>query len=509
MKINQLKAGVILSYLSQGIHILIGIVYTPVMLRLLGQSEYGLYQLVGSVISYLSLLSLGFGSSYVRYYSKYKVSNDTDGIAKLNGMFMTVFAVIGLISLTAGGILIGNVENMFSKSLSVEELHTTKILMAIMVFNLSISFPGSVFSSYITANEQYIFQRTVSILSHILNPFLTLPLLLFGYKSIAVVCIQTVISISSFVANIVFCRKKLGISFDFKGFKPKFLKELFMFSFWIFLNQIIDQINWNIGKFILGIFSGAVSVAVFGVASQLNNLYIGFSTIISNVFAPKINRLVAKNNNNSELTSLFTRVGRIQFIVLTLIVSGLIIFGQYFIEIWAGEGYGDSYIITMLLIIPATPPLIQSLGIEIQRAKNMHQFRSIVYAIIAVANVCISIPLSQLYGGIGAAMGTAISLFVGNGLIMNIYYHKKIGLDIIYFWKQILKFVPAMIIPILFGIYIAKNIKYNNLFEFVGFIALYSVIYCTCMWFLGMNNEEKSLISNPVRKILHRGKKNA
>lgn len=91
MHINQRKAGVILSYAGEIVKILVNLVYTPIMLRLLGQSEYGLYQLVYSVVSYLSLLSLGFGSSYLRFYSRYKAQNDEDGVAKLNGMFILIF----------------------------------------------------------------------------------------------------------------------------------------------------------------------------------------------------------------------------------------------------------------------------------------------------------------------------------------------------------------------------------------------------------------------------------
>lgn len=68
MKANQLKLGAVLSYVSMGIGYIISIVYTPIMLRLLGQSEYGLYNLVNSVVSYLGLLSFGFGSAYIRYY---------------------------------------------------------------------------------------------------------------------------------------------------------------------------------------------------------------------------------------------------------------------------------------------------------------------------------------------------------------------------------------------------------------------------------------------------------
>lgn len=506
MKINQLKAGVVLSYLSQGIHILSGLLYTPIMLRLLGQSEYGLYQFVSSIISYLGLLSLGFGSSYIRYYSKYKVNNDRDSIAKLNGIFMTVFTVIGLIAMLAGSILVMNVESLFKNTMSTAEIHTAKILMWIMIINLSISFPGTVFSSYITANEKYVFQRVINLLSGLLNPFLTLPLLLLGYKSVALVIVQTFLSIASLCANIVFCRKKINIKFDFKKFDFRLLRELFMFSFWIFINQIVDQVNWSLDKFILGAISGTVTVAVYGVASQLNTLYMSFSTTVSNVFCPRINRIAAKNNGNTELTDLFIRVGRIQFIILVLISSGFTIFGRYFISVWAGEGYEQSYIIALLLILPATIPFIQNLGIEIQRSKNMHRFRSVIYLIIALTNAVISVPLAKYFGGIGAAAGTAVSFLLGNGLVMNIYYHKKIGLDIIRFWKQILSFLPALILPVLCGVFIIKYVRYNNIFVFMLLIILYTFVYAVSMWFFGMNNYEKDLILKPLKKLLKKGK---
>ena len=76
MKLSQKKVGALLSYVSEAIRILTALIYTPIMLRLLGQSEYGLYQLVHSVVSYLSLLSLGFGSAYVRFFSRAKAKKD-------------------------------------------------------------------------------------------------------------------------------------------------------------------------------------------------------------------------------------------------------------------------------------------------------------------------------------------------------------------------------------------------------------------------------------------------
>lgn len=101
MKVNQIRAGAILSYLSMGLGIVISLVYTPVMVDCLGSSEYAVYNLVLPIISYLSLMSLGLGSAYVRYYSRYKEAGDKRNMAKLNGMFLVTYSVLAAALLIA------------------------------------------------------------------------------------------------------------------------------------------------------------------------------------------------------------------------------------------------------------------------------------------------------------------------------------------------------------------------------------------------------------------------
>lgn len=499
--INQLKAGVILSYIAMFAQNIISVIYTPIMLRLLGQSEYGLYNLVYSVVSYLGLLSFGFGSAFMRYYSKYKVKNDEDGICRINGMFMTIFLGISLITLVVGSVLVLNVQSIFKEGLSVEEINTARILIMLMVINISISFPASVFDSNITANEKYIFQRVVTLVKSILNPFLALPLLLLGYKSISLVIVTTILTIGSLMINMWYCFKKLKVKFIFKNFDFSLMKEMWIFSFYIFLNMIVDQINWSVDKFLLGMFKGTVGVAIYSLGAQINTYYLSFSTSVSSVFIPKVHRIVSESNDNNMLTDIFTKVGRIQFIILSFILTGFIFFGKYFINIWAGEMYDTAYYIALILIIPVTIPLIQNLGIEIQRAKNLHKFRSVLYLFIAIANIFISIPLCKMFGGIGAAIGTSLSLIIGNGIIINIYYHKKVGLNIKYFWKEIFKFVPGLIIPIIFGLTIKYFIGINNIFTFIGLGIIYVIVFILSAWFIGMNDYERNLFSGPINKI--------
>ncbi|HFI0330221.1 TPA: lipopolysaccharide biosynthesis protein [Streptococcus suis] len=504
MKINQLKAGAALSYISMGLGYLVSIIYTPIMLRLLGQSEYGLYNLVASVIAYLGVLNFGFGSAYMRYYSRYKVQDDREKIATLNGMFLIIFSVIGLVAVFAGTVLAMNTEVMFGSELTSTELSRAKILMMILVINLAVSFPNIVFTSHITANEKFIFQKLVQMINIVANPFVVLPLLILGYGSAGMVIATTFLNITIEIINAVYCIKKLKMKFCFRNFDFKLMREMTVFSSFIFINLLIDQINWNVDKFILGRFHGTISVAVYGLASQLNTYYLSIATTISSVFVPRVHRLVANSDNNIELTKLFTRIGRIQFIILSLISSGLIFFGRPFINFWAGKSYDGSYPIVLLLIIPVTIPMIQNIGIEIQRAKNMHQFRSWAYFFMALGNLALTLPLAKMYGGVGAAVGTASALIIGNGLIMNWYNHVKVGLDMKMFWKQILNFVPALIVPITAGVLINYFFNLYNLFNFMGFGVVYVVIFCISMWFLGMNQYEKDLLGKPVNRLIGR-----
>lgn len=502
MKTDQKKIGILLSYAGELAKILVSLIYTPIMLRLLGQSEYGLYQLVYSVVSYLSLLSLGFGSSYLRFYSRYKVRDDENGIAKLNGMFMAIFSVLAVICVLCGCVMIGNIHSIFGNGLTPSEYSTAKILMGLLIVNLALTFPNSVFNCSITAHEKFLFQKLLILLQNIFNPFLALPLLIMGYGSIGMIAVTTFLTLAVLILNIFYCFKKLHIKFCFKGFQFSLLKEMWVFTFFIFLNQIIDQINWSVDKFLLGRLVGTTSVAVYGVGGQINTMYLQFSTAISNVFVPKINSIVAESDDNCLLTKLFVKVGRIQFMVLALVLSGFVFLGIPFIEVWAGEGYEASYAVTILLIAPVTVPLIQNLGMEIQRAKNMHKARSIVYFFIAIANVFLSIPLIKIAGPVGAACGTALSLFAGNIIFMNWYYQKRIGLDMFLFWKEIAKFIPALIIPCVTGVMMMKFVNIEGFYMIIVCAGIYTIVYGISMYILGMNEEERKILRDPVKKLL-------
>ena len=501
---NQLKAGAFLNYIILGLNALVGIAYTPFMLRMMGKSEYGLYALAASVIAYLSMLDLGFGNAVIRYTAKFRAEGKEEEQYSMFGMFTVLYSVIGIVALLAGCILYFNLESLFGQTLTPMELERSKTIVLLMACNLALTFPLSIYGAIITAYEDFIFLRVVQILRILLNTGVMIVLLTHGYRAVAMVVVQTIFNISTLLLNAFYCRHHIKIKIIFGKIDKQLLKEIAIYSFWIFLNAIMDRIYWSTGQFVLGAVVGTAAVAVFAVAIQLQGMYMMFSTAIVGVFLPRVTAMVTKSNNSKELSSLFIRTGRIQYVVMAYILSGFIIFGRQFIHFWAGAGYDDAYVITLLFFIPLTVPLIQNLGITILQARNQMRFRSEVYVVIALVSLCFQIPLAKYYGGIGCAAAIAGALTLGQILVMNVYYHKKQGLDILGFWKEISKMSLVPICICLLSLLVSVYFPIDNLLKLIFGVVCFSIIYIPLFIKFSMNNYERNLMFSPLKRIAHK-----
>ena len=487
------KNGAVFSYVLIIISTLVQLLYTPFLILKLGQSEYGLYSLINSIIGYLTILDLGFGNAIIVYTSKYKAQNKKEEEEKLHGMFKIVFFIIGIIAAILGLILFLNIDNLFGNTMTSLELHESKIMMLILSFNLFITFEFSIYSSIITAYEKFTFQKIMAIISTLLKPLIMIPLLILGYKAITMTVVLTIINMIVLLSNYLFCKNKLNIKIKYKGFDKKLFKVVFGYSIWIFLAVVVDKINWSVDHFILGSISGTIVVSIYAAASTINQLFVSLSTAISGVLLPKISKMIARNSSSEELTNEFIKVGRIQYYIIFLMCSGLVLFGKEFFIAWVGESYIDAYYVAMILIIPLCIPLIQNLGISIRQAMNKHKFSSIVNIIVAVINIVISIPLAKKYGPIGAAVGTCFGIFLSS-IINNIYYYKVLKLDILKFFKEIIKMSIIFLIPLTIIITLINIINLNGLTKIFVFVPIYIIIYSVISYFISMNNYEKGII---------------
>ena len=208
---NQLKAGVALNYALILLNSLVALLYTPYMLRMMGQSEFGLYSLVASVIGYLTILDLGFGNAIVRYTAKFRAEGKQKEQYEMFGVFLVLYTVIGLIAFVAGLGLYFNVDNMFGDTMTTVELDHARVMMIILVFNLAFTFPMSIFGSIMSAYERFVFPKVINIARVVLNTAIMILLLHLGYRAIGMVVLQTIFNVLTLVINYIYCKRKLKI----------------------------------------------------------------------------------------------------------------------------------------------------------------------------------------------------------------------------------------------------------------------------------------------------------
>ena len=128
---SELKKGVVLNYVNLALSSLIPFFYTPIMLELLGQEEYALYKLSGSITGYLSLISLGLGSAITRYLIKARIEEGVEEERKVLGLFVMIFRIVAALALLVGVIMAFGVGYWYDHSLTPDQLSTMKTLIAL------------------------------------------------------------------------------------------------------------------------------------------------------------------------------------------------------------------------------------------------------------------------------------------------------------------------------------------------------------------------------------------
>lgn len=500
MQINQLKAGAILSYVSIFISVAVSFIYTPFMLRHMGQSEYGLFTLALTIVSYLSLMDFGFGTAIVRYSSLY-LKEKNDKIPELYGLFLKMYSIIGIVCFIVGICFYLSTSVVFSKSLTVIELEKIKIIILIIVIYLSISFPFSVFSAIITSYEKFIFLKIMNIVRSLLVPLFMIPLLLLNYKSIAMTVVVVGVGILINLFNVFYCIKKLKVKFVFKNSEKSLVISILSFSVLVFGKDVFERITWSSGQFILGANLGVVSVSIFAIAIQMKGYFETFSKTISNLFLPRIMSILNDENFSEKFLSLFIRIGRIQFHVLSYILVIYLLIGEEFICLWAGENYRYSYGLSLWIIVPYIFPLIQSLGSLYLQAINKLKILLYIYLIEAILVLTCTIFLPEMIGIKGAAVALTVGIVISEIILANIYW-KVLKINIKYFWIEISKILFPVIIFVSIALYFISNFNiasFNNILC-AGFII--TVVYFIYIYKYALNVYEKGLITNTLRKIL-------
>lgn len=504
------KIGVILSYVMMIFEVLSTLLLTPFIIRTLGQAEYGVYKLSASVVAYLLLLDLGVGNAITRYIAKFRASGEKEQSQKSLGVATIYYTVIALVALIAGVVLIAVFPKAFAKGLTASEIKLGQELLFITMINAAVTLGTAAYNNVIIAYERFTVSKGVPIIQIIVRMALTVVMLKGGFGSVGIVMVNLLMTVVCRGFFIIYVLFRLKLRPKFKGIEISFVKEIILYSSMILIQMIATQLNATVDQILIGslVASSAAILAVYSVGTQVTQYFQSMGTAFTGVLMPGIVKMVESGVDSKTLTDEMIRIGRIILIVLGLIWGGFLACGQQFITLWAGADNSNAYFVAVILMTAYMFILTESIGTQILWAMNQHKEQAILKGIIVLLNILLTVVLIKWQPLIGATIGTFISLVLGDVVVMNVIFRKKLKMNLGYYYKGLTKgILPCIAVATAVGFVARHFLKNGGWISLLLEVAIICLVYAVCILTFGMNTYEKNMVLSVLRKFKPRRNK--
>ena len=497
---NQLKIGAIFSYLLVILNTVFGLVVSPYILSKLGSGDYGVYKTIGSFSSTLLVLDLGIGTTVMRYTAKYRAEKKNNEIGNFAAMGLIEASIMGAILFVISMGIYFSLGSIYGNTFSVAELALAKSMFLITVFNMIFTMIDNVLNGVVTGANQFAFTNVFKCLMLLIRILLIYIVLAVYPSATFLVTLTLLTTIINVMAHAIYIAKKLNIHIRLTRWDGGLFKESLEYTILMFIQTIAIQANGNIDNIVIGAVIGSVAVAVYSFGIQMFTMYETISTSFSGLMLPTISQKIADGASDTELQAVVTRVGRIQYAILGPALIGFLCVGKSFIHLWLGDGFKDVYFLSLIMMVPVTFTLIENVCLSILRAKNMMKFRTISLIVTALLNAAITIVGTMLFNYYAAAVGTALSIIIGSIVMMNIYYHKRIGFKVFKFYKDVLHriwictLIPGVIV------FVLNCLLTDSWITLLVRIFVYCSIYAVLMIRFGLNAGEKQMLFGKMKR---------
>lgn len=498
---NKRRAGVIASYVYSIVQVAVNLIYVPILLGGIGQSEYGLYQMIGSLVAYLSVINTTFSAGATRFYCKFYALNDEDGMANTLGILRRIYRIAYFVVVVATVVLMFVLQAVYASSFSAWEIQESCIMLAILGANLILTMSNTISIACITAHEEFAFLKGTQLITLIIQPIGIVALIKVMPFAYTVTLVQFICNFLCLLAQKWFARNKLGMDDELRFLDKDMEHQIISFSGTLLLAVVADQVFWKSDQLILGYMYGTDPVAVYSVGSQVVNAYIPLGTAVSSVFMPKVSEIWHKNRDLQALSKLFVKVSRIALYPLLAVLLGFIVFGVDFIHLWAGEGYELAWWVTVIELVPFTIDVSQNIGLTILQVMGSYSFRANMYFVAAILNIALTVWLSGSMGIVGAAIASGVTILISSGLILNWYYQVRVGLDMMGWWKSVLKEIMPMIGLCVIGKFLWAPFSGCGWSGLLLGILCWAVAFSLTSYYLSANEYERGLVFAALSRL--------
>jgi O-antigen/teichoic acid export membrane protein len=480
----------------------INFVLSPFVVHSLGDTSYGIWILLTSLVGYLGLLDLGVRGAVTRFVAKFHAQGDHRESTKLVSSALAFFLIAGLMAATVATLLAFSVDKFFDVPAHLTA--TIRIVVILSGLSIVVSLIGGVYGGIVVGLQRFDYVNATEIIAGILNAIAVFVALKLGMQLLALATIHLVFNIlratvSFWLSRVTYPEVKVSL-FECRR---SHLSLIFSFSFSIVLLQASGMVIMFSDSVVIGALLPLSMVTFFAIAANLAQYAMAPIIGISHTLSPWASALEADDQWDQVREGLLS-AARLATLVALPIVLTFMLRGASFIGLWMGPEYAELSgkvlgVLGLSLSFAAASQIVTSTMMGISRHRKLVP----VFIIEAVSNIVLSVMLIPTYGIVGVAWGTAIPRLVVSLCFMPWYVRRVFGIPILKYWVNVwIKPAIAMILFALASFYIERTWPAGNLLLYFSQIAAIMPLAALGVWLVCLTPLEKQRVTAAAHELI-------
>lgn len=474
---------------------------TPFTIRSVGDSVYGLWIVILSVIGYAGLLEMGVQSAVIKLVAQYRASNDA---AKVNGTVVTAsvfFLTIGIGAAAFCWLALPSLLGYFIKN--PEGITMGRDLVMVLGIDMLFVFQGYVFTGMIYGLQLYLARNIIDILITAVYAVLVYIFLKGGGGIYELAVIKTGVDALAVIAFYVLCRKSNeGFRFKAGYASMRTLREIISLGGKIFTSATMARIANNADPLIVSYFLSTVWASFFSIPKRILDYMREITWTITTGFMPAFSDLQGRNDAEG-IRAIYINYTRYIFVLILPGLVSVFVYGDTFIRLWIGAEYADKGRVPLVLLgaafaVEALQPLLWKLFIGIGRLDSLVK----TFSITALLYIALGVLLASRYGINGMAAGALIIAVINQVLFLR-HACDYLGITVARF------FMECHLMPIAAALVFGLSAWYvKTVFPLDSYLAIFTqALCCAPLYVLAayrttLKSSEKEFLLAKVRGLL-------
>ena len=495
---RRLAKNTLFMYIRMGVLMLISLYTSRVVLQELGVDDYGIYNLVGSVVAMFTSLKILFSSSTQRFLNYEMGQGNHDKLQLVFNISIFVHIVICIVFVIlvelVGLWFLANKINVAS-----DRLFAANIVFHLSVFTTVVGVMTVPYEAVIIAHERMDFYAYMSIFEGIMRLAIVFLLTFLPFdKLITYGMLQMLVTVLVRVINTSYCKRNFAESHAKRLWDKDYFKKMMSFASWNFIGITAYTLSHNGLNMILNVFGGPVVNAARGIAYQINNVLLQFINNVTVVVNPYCVKIWAAGERDKAFKMIFFSSKILFFIQLCLLIP-IFFLTPDILQIWLGQVPEYSVVfIRLILLYSLVRSLHPSVDLLFKSCGNIKTYQ-ITEGLLQFLPLIISYIILSAGGNYYWAFIIVILCEILNMVIVMLLAHKVAGLNILKYIKKVL--IPCMllfVISILAFCFISENFCE---WYFKALTACFVLSLELCIWFfVAIDKWEQTQLVNIIKR---------